>query len=109
MTSFRATLASGHGREGPKSADPQGGTRRLLRVVQAGYKGECHALAHHPTLDGLCASGDTYGVLRFWDTAERRPLAGKTFKSDRQIWCMAFSPVGDLLALGVDEGLLVSH
>lgn len=84
----------------------RGAQRRVVRVLQVGYNGECSALAHHPTMQGLCASGDSKGVVRFWDTVRKRPLANKTYKNDFPVYAMEFNASGDLLALAQGEGML---
>eukprot|EP00913_Durusdinium_trenchii_P027726 g25999.t1 len=77
------------------------GQRRCIwRVVQVGHKVEAWALAHHPKIPGLCASGDERGVIHFWDLEQRKPLLEKTYRSDQTVHRLEFSPEGDLLVLG---------
>lgn len=78
----------------------QGGKRRLLRVVQVAHKVESWALAHHPTIPGLCVSGDERGVVHFWDLEAKKPLFNKTYRSDQTVHRLEFSPEGDILVLG---------
>lgn len=79
--------------------------RRLLRVVQAAHKVEAWALAHHPTIPGLCVSGDERGVVHFWDLQAKKPLLDKTYRSDQTVRSTEFSPEGDILVLG-QQGLV---
>ncbi|CAE8683377.1 unnamed protein product [Polarella glacialis] len=83
-----------------------GSVRSILRVLQFGHRGECWGLAFHPKMDGLCATSDDKGVIHFWDTTERCPLAQKVYRADLPTWSLDFSPEGDLLALGQDNGII---
>ena len=67
-----------------------GHQRQVLRVLQLGHQKEAWALAHHPVMDGLCASGDSAGIIYFWDTEQRRPLPSKTYKSELAVGSLAF-------------------
>lgn len=81
--------------------------RCVLLVLQLGHPTEAHALAAHPVSDGLFASGDTAGNINFWDTMQQRALASKTYRCDLPVWSLAFSLAGDLLAVGMDQGMLM--
>eukprot|EP00928_Gymnodinium_smaydae_P005238 TRINITY_DN11798_c0_g2_i2.p1 TRINITY_DN11798_c0_g2~~TRINITY_DN11798_c0_g2_i2.p1 ORF type:complete len:1028 (-),score=249.33 TRINITY_DN11798_c0_g2_i2:41-3124(-) len=83
-----------------------GSKRAVLRVLQVGHAGEAFALAHSPTAEGLCASGDSRGVVFFWDLLARRPLAWKALRVDCPVRSLAFGAAGDLLAAGLDDGFL---
>eukprot|EP00439_Symbiodinium_sp_Y106_P073349 s1968_g13.t2 len=84
----------------------EGSSRRLLRVLQVGHKVEAFALAPHPKILELCATGDERGVIHFWDLEAKKPLLHKMYRSDLAVRSLAFSPEGDMLALGQSTGLL---
>lgn len=82
-------------------------SKRVDRVMQIGHQGEAWALEHHPSSEGLAVSGDTSGMIRFWDTADCKPLAEKSLKCDLPVWCLAFDQSGELLAAGLSEGMMM--
>ncbi|WP_181139242.1 WD40 repeat domain-containing protein [Streptomyces sp. Ru72] len=62
------------------------------------------ALAFSPS-DDLIATGELNQV-RLWDSATGRPVGEPLVGDDSHVKCLAFSPQGDLLASGYNDGTL---
>lgn len=78
---------------------------REVQVLQVSHVGEAWAMDFHPAL-AILATGCSTGNVRFWNVADKRPAVGKVLKAQCGVFSLAFSPGGDLIALGCDKGIL---
>jgi len=73
--------------------------------LQVSHPDVAWGLDFHPSL-AIMASASVARDVRFWNVAERRPAVGKILRSELQAYSLAFSPDGQLLALGCEQGVV---
>jgi WD40 repeat protein len=79
--------------------------RGQARTVMEGHSGEIWALAVHPELP-IFATGALDKQLRVWDARAHSAKAEKTVALKSGVICAAFSPNGQTLAVGLENGTL---
>ncbi|KAM4745830.1 cilia- and flagella-associated protein 251 [Anableps anableps] len=82
--------------------DTQNGVIQTL--LQNDYE-PLHAVACHPSQPAI-ALGNQRGILKLWDYNRKVVFGNRVFKTEKQIQCVTYDPIGLYLAVGFWNGVV---